>query len=231
MNYSRVAVSSPFLSQRQEILHPDPLSTSCYSSATWFKSTTTSSHDLRYSLNRNLQLYTMERYDKWTELQLQKESTRRYLDNDGQKVELTRRLVDDDKSKHEPRGTFSKFSDPTGKYEEAYIRSQTKFEKNSWYSILGSEIQFHEDMIKAKKAQLFEALKKADKELKAAMQVKEARIAGYKGVKEVASPAVTGAKSTGAQRTGTSDVIGVKPKRDFNQKTIDTGGGSQDDRT
>tara|TARA_R110002060_G_scaffold9960_1_gene14887 strand:- start:2094 stop:2291 length:198 start_codon:yes stop_codon:yes gene_type:complete len=65
----------------------------------------------------------MERYDKWTELQLQKECTRRYLDNDGQKVELTRRLIDDDKTKREPRGTFSKLSDPTGKYEEASIRS------------------------------------------------------------------------------------------------------------
>jgi len=178
----------------------------------------------------------MERYDKWTELQLQKECTRRYLDNDGQKVELTRHLIDDDKTKREPRGTFSKLSDPTGKYEEASIRSQTKFEKNCWYSILGSEIQFDEDMIKAKKANLSDALKKADKEHKVAMQVKEARIAGYKGVKEVASSTVTGAKSTGAkstgaQRTGINSSTGMKAKRDASQKNVGTGGSSQHDRT
>lgn len=96
---------------------------------------------------------------------------------------------------------------------------------------MGSEIQFDEDVIEAKKAKLSDALKKADKEHKVAMQVKEARIAGYKGVKEVASSTVTGAKSTGAQRTGINSSTGMKAKRDSSQKNVGTGGSSQHDRT
>ncbi|KAK0118023.1 hypothetical protein ONS95_012334 [Cadophora gregata] len=52
---------------------------------------------------------------------------------------------------------------------------------NYWYSILGSEIEFHEAMVEAKKTELLNALKRR---YKVAMKLEVARVVSYRQIKE-----------------------------------------------
>ncbi|KAH9209688.1 hypothetical protein DL95DRAFT_466542 [Leptodontidium sp. 2 PMI_412] len=106
----------------------------------------------------------MDRYDKWTESQLQKECLRRGINSEGHKSKLVKRVADDDEEKEQakPRGVFDQATDPTGAKELAYLNSQTKFDKNYWNSVLGSELEFYEAMVKSKKAELASAMNTAD---------------------------------------------------------------------
>lgn len=123
----------------------------------------------------------MDRYDKWTESQLQKECLRRGINSEGHKSKLVKRVADDDEEKEQakPRGVFDQATDPTGAKELAYLNSQTKFDKNYWNSVLGSELEFYEAMVKSKKAELASAMNTADLKHQAAVGVKAMRILGY----------------------------------------------------
>ncbi|KAG4439899.1 hypothetical protein IFR05_004623 [Cadophora sp. M221] len=132
----------------------------------------------------------MDRYDKWTESQLQKECLRRGINSEGYKSKLAKRVADDDEEKEQakPRPLFDQSTDLTGAKELAYLNSQTKFDKNYWNSVLESELEFFEAMVTSKKAELASAMRTADLKHQATVGVKAMRILGY--VKAIGSSTI-----------------------------------------